>query len=133
MNVVTLIGIDLGKHSFHLHAQDAAGRMVFRKKLTRSQLLAQLANVPACTVVMEACAGGHANLPCKNRADHGLLCAAGSGRQRHPHHKALSPFPPVGNALFSSRCVASAASCITFITAWWAAFEISSPGLPLRK
>jgi len=57
MNVVTLIGIDLGKHSFHRHAQDAAGRMVFRKKLTRSQLLAQLANVPACTVVMEACAG----------------------------------------------------------------------------
>ena len=59
MNVVTLIGIDPGKHSFHLHAQDAAGRMVFRKKLTRSQLPAQLANVPACTVVMEACAGAH--------------------------------------------------------------------------
>ncbi|MBN9695610.1 MAG: IS110 family transposase, partial [Zoogloea sp.] len=36
MTAVTLIGIDLGKHSFHLHAQDAAGRMVFRKKLTRS-------------------------------------------------------------------------------------------------
>ena len=32
MYEVTLIGIDLGKHSFHLHAQDAAGRMVFRKK-----------------------------------------------------------------------------------------------------
>lgn len=59
MSIVTLIGIDLGKHSFHLHAQDAAGRMVFRKKLTRSQLLGQLANVPACTVVMEACAGAH--------------------------------------------------------------------------
>ena len=59
MNVVTRIGIDPGKHSFHLHAQDAAGRMVFRKKLTRSQLRAQLANVPACTVAMEACAGAH--------------------------------------------------------------------------
>ena len=35
MNAVTLIGIDLGKHSFHLHAQDATGRMVFRKKLRR--------------------------------------------------------------------------------------------------
>ncbi len=33
--------------------------MVFRKKLTRSQLRAQLANVPACTVAMEACAGAH--------------------------------------------------------------------------
>ena len=56
MNAVTLIGIDLGKHSFHLHAQDRLGRMVFRKKLSRQQLLRTLANVPACRVVMEACA-----------------------------------------------------------------------------
>ena len=59
MNEVTLIGIDLGKHSFHLHAQDAAGRMVFRKKLSRQQLLRTLAKVPSCRVVMEACAGSH--------------------------------------------------------------------------
>ncbi len=59
MSVVTLIGIDLGKHSVHLHAQDAAGRMVFRKKLTRSQLSIQPANVPSCTVVMETCAAAH--------------------------------------------------------------------------
>src|SRR5512144_3287200 len=59
MNPVALIGIDLGKHHFHLHAQDRTGRMVFRKKLTRSQLLTQLGNFPACTVVMEACAGAH--------------------------------------------------------------------------
>ena len=31
MSTVTLIGIDLGKHSFHLHGQDAAGRMMFRR------------------------------------------------------------------------------------------------------
>lgn len=59
MNTVTLIGIDLGKHSFHLHGQDASGRMVFRKKLTRHQMLTTLANTPACRVVMEACAGAH--------------------------------------------------------------------------
>lgn len=59
MNEVTLIGIDLGKHSFHLHAQDATGRMVFRKKLSRQPLLRTLANVPSCRVVMEACAGSH--------------------------------------------------------------------------
>ena len=34
-NEVALTGIDLGKHSFHLHAQDRSGRMVFRKKLSR--------------------------------------------------------------------------------------------------
>lgn len=59
MNPAALIGIDLGKHSFHLHAQDSSGREVFRKKTTRQQLMRLLANQPACTVVMEACAGSH--------------------------------------------------------------------------
>lgn len=59
MDTVSLIGIDLGKHCFHLHAQAASGHMVFRKKLTRNQLFALLGNVPSCTVVMEACAGAH--------------------------------------------------------------------------
>ncbi|KVM68362.1 hypothetical protein WL80_15105 [Burkholderia ubonensis] len=31
MDTVSLIGIDLGKHCFHLHAQDGSGRMVWRK------------------------------------------------------------------------------------------------------
>lgn len=38
MSTVTLIGLDLGKHSFHLHGQDATGRMLFRKKCSRQQL-----------------------------------------------------------------------------------------------
>lgn len=59
MSNVTLIGIDLGKHCFHLHGQDKAGHMVFRKKLTRSQMLTLLSNFPSCSVVMEACAGAH--------------------------------------------------------------------------
>jgi transposase len=56
---LTLIGIDLGKHSFHLHGQDRRGRMVFRKKVTRKQLIEFFASFHACTVVMEACAGAH--------------------------------------------------------------------------
>jgi hypothetical protein len=28
----TLVDIDLGKHTFHLHGQDAKGKSVFRKK-----------------------------------------------------------------------------------------------------
>ncbi|WP_027796000.1 IS110 family RNA-guided transposase [Paraburkholderia acidipaludis] len=59
MNEVTLIGIDLGKHVFHLHAQDAKGHEVFRKKLSRTQLLPFFSNLKAVTVVMEACAGSH--------------------------------------------------------------------------
>ncbi|KVD02119.1 transposase [Burkholderia ubonensis] len=59
MDTVSLIGIDLGKHCFHLHAQDGSGRMVLRKKLTRNQMFTLLSNFPSCTVVMEACAGAH--------------------------------------------------------------------------
>ena len=39
MDDVTLVGIDLGKHSFHLHGQDAKGKAVFRKKMSRKQLI----------------------------------------------------------------------------------------------
>jgi len=59
MNAITLIGIDIGKHTFHLHGQDAHGHAVLRKKFTRTQLLRALGNLPACTVVMESCAGAH--------------------------------------------------------------------------
>ena len=59
MNEITLIGIDLGKHVFHLHAQDTKGHEVLRKKLSRAQLLPLFSNLKAATVVMEACAGAH--------------------------------------------------------------------------
>ena len=59
MQDVILIGIDLGKHSFHLHGQDARGKAVFRKKCSRKQLITFLATFHPCTVVMEACAGAH--------------------------------------------------------------------------
>ncbi|NEX60789.1 IS110 family RNA-guided transposase [Noviherbaspirillum galbum] len=59
MNTVTLVGIDLGKHSFHLHGQDRQGRSLLRKKCNRTQMIELLAKLQCCTVVMEACAGAH--------------------------------------------------------------------------
>lgn len=59
MQDATLIGIDLGKHSFHLHGQDRQGKGLLRKKFNRRQLVDFLANYPRCTIVMEACAGAH--------------------------------------------------------------------------
>ncbi|MFM0327916.1 IS110 family RNA-guided transposase [Caballeronia glebae] len=59
MEEVMLIGIDLGKHVFHLHGQNKAGKAVFRKKVSRKQLVEFFATLHACTVVMEACAGSH--------------------------------------------------------------------------
>lgn len=54
MQHIALIGIDLGKSSFHIHCQDVSG-----KKLTRIKLFEFLANTPETTVVMEAYAGSH--------------------------------------------------------------------------
>lgn len=59
MEDVTLIGIDLGKHSFHLHGQDRQGKVLLRKKFSRKQLIEFLVNFHPCTIVMEACAGAH--------------------------------------------------------------------------
>ncbi|AJC19771.1 IS110 family transposase [Pandoraea pulmonicola] len=59
MQTVTLVGIDLGKHTFHLHGQDRQGKAVFRKRVSRKQLVEFFATFHACTVVMEACAGAH--------------------------------------------------------------------------
>ena len=59
MQDVTLIGIDLGKHSFHVHGQDRHGRALLLKKFSRKQLIEFLAKFHVCTIVMEACAGAH--------------------------------------------------------------------------
>ena len=56
---VSIIGIDLAKNVFRLHGCDEQGRAMLRKQLTRGQLLAFIAQVPACTVAMEACASAH--------------------------------------------------------------------------
>jgi hypothetical protein len=59
MQDVTLVGIDLGKHSFHLHGQGRTGKAVLRMKLTRKQLVEFFVTFHTCVVVMEACAGAH--------------------------------------------------------------------------
>ena len=56
---VDVLGIDLGKNSFHVHGVDAEGRKVVGKKFSRQKLKEYLVNLPRCTVAMEACAGAH--------------------------------------------------------------------------
>ena len=56
---VTTIGIDIGKNSFHLIGLDGAGDIVLRRQLSRSQVIARLANLPLCLIGMEACVGAH--------------------------------------------------------------------------
>ena len=54
-----MIGLDLAKNVFQAHGADAAGAVVFRKRLRRGKVLAFFASQPACQVAMEACAGAH--------------------------------------------------------------------------
>ncbi len=51
----TIIGVDLAKRVFQLHATDLVGNVKFRKKLTREQFQKVMSEMPACTVVFEAC------------------------------------------------------------------------------
>ncbi|RMR03074.1 hypothetical protein ALP10_200118 [Pseudomonas syringae pv. helianthi] len=57
MSDLALVGIDLGKHTFHLHGQGKPERELLGKKLLRQQMMRFFANLPACAVVMEAGAG----------------------------------------------------------------------------
>ncbi|MCP3876845.1 MAG: IS110 family transposase [Sulfitobacter sp.] len=57
--VIKVMGIDLAKRSFHLHGVDGDGRQVLSKKLTRARLSEFVANLPPCTVAMEACGSAH--------------------------------------------------------------------------
>ena len=56
---VTTIGLDLAKSVFQLHGADKAGRVVFRKRLKRSEVLEFFSLMAPCVVAMEACSGSH--------------------------------------------------------------------------
>lgn len=56
---IAVIGIDIGKNSFHVVGQDERGAIVLRQKWSRRQVETRLANLPPCLVGMEACVGAH--------------------------------------------------------------------------
>ena len=55
---IAVIGIDIGKNSFHVVGLEARGALVLRQKWSRSQV-ARFANMPPCLIGMEACVGAH--------------------------------------------------------------------------
>lgn len=59
MDDISIIGLDLAKRVFQAHGARADGSVGFRKKLSRSQVLAFFAKQPRCIVAMEACATAH--------------------------------------------------------------------------
>jgi transposase len=67
---IAVIGIDIGKNSFHVVGQDRKGAIVLRQKWSRGQVEARLANMPPCLVGMEACVGAHHLSRCLNALGH---------------------------------------------------------------
>jgi transposase len=56
---ISMIGLDTAKSVFQVHAVDETGRMVIKRKLQRSELIAFFKKLVGCTVVMEACGAAY--------------------------------------------------------------------------
>ena len=56
---ISVIGLDIAKQVFQVHAADAAGRTVAQIKLRRAQVLDYFRALPPCLVGLEACATAH--------------------------------------------------------------------------
>ena len=56
---IAVIGIDIGKNSFHIVGLDKPGAIALRQKWSRGQVEARLANMPPCLIGLEACVGAH--------------------------------------------------------------------------
>ena len=57
--VPTTIGLDIAKNFFQVHAVDAAGQVVLRRKLNRADVLHFFKGQPKTLVGIEACGTGH--------------------------------------------------------------------------
>ena len=56
---IAVVGIDIGKNSFHIVGHDGRGAIVLRQKWSRGQVDTRFANMPPCLIGMEACVGAH--------------------------------------------------------------------------
>ena len=54
-----MIGVDLAKNVFQVHGALRTGEVLFRKKLSRKQFPAFMAQQDPCLVIFEACGGAH--------------------------------------------------------------------------
>jgi transposase len=56
---VTVVGLDLAKRVFQIHAIDAQGKVVVARSLRRADMLTFFQGLPSCLIGMEACASSH--------------------------------------------------------------------------
>jgi transposase len=58
-SAIAVIGIDIGKNSFHVVGHDKRGAIVLRQKWSHRQVETRLANLSPCLIGMEARVGAH--------------------------------------------------------------------------
>lgn len=56
---INLLGIDIAKNIFQLHGVDHMGKVTLKKRISRDQLSAYIANLPKCTIFIESCSGSN--------------------------------------------------------------------------
>ena len=56
---LAVVGIDIGKDTFHLVGFDRSGQVVLRRQIKRLSLTATFEKLPRCVVAMEACLSAH--------------------------------------------------------------------------
>lgn len=56
---IAVVGLDIGKRLFHVIGMDQTGRVVLRRRCSRSQLFAFFERLSPALVGMEACASAH--------------------------------------------------------------------------
>jgi transposase len=59
MGEISTIGLDLAKNVFQVHGIDAAGNVALRRQLRRGAVEKFFAQLPPCTVGVEACGSAH--------------------------------------------------------------------------
>ncbi|MBD1577929.1 IS110 family transposase [Vibrio sp. S11_S32] len=59
MSSIQILGINLGKHSFHVVGHSHSGKEVLRKKYNRNQLISFIAKPEPTIIAFKACGGSH--------------------------------------------------------------------------
>jgi len=54
-----IVGVDLAKEVFHLHAANKKGEKLWARKLKRAEFYNFVRDLPRCKIAMEACGGAH--------------------------------------------------------------------------
>ncbi|WMJ07647.1 hypothetical protein [Nitrosomonas sp. sh817] len=57
MDKISVVGLDLAKNVFQVHAVNAQGRVVERKQLKRSEVLSWFAEIEPCRIGMRQTSG----------------------------------------------------------------------------